>query len=74
MDDDIKDKFEKYLAANDAYRSILSKVKDEGERTKIKKFTEEFYMTLVEGYFKAQKIVQENPEKVVEVYEKKISK
>jgi hypothetical protein len=74
MDKDLKEKFEKYLAANDAYGAILSKVKDEGERKKIKTFTEEFYMTLVQGFFNAQKIVQENPEKVAELLDKKISK
>jgi hypothetical protein len=74
MDKDLKDKFEKYLAENDAYGAILSKVKDEGERKKIKTFTEEFYMTLVQGFLQAQKIVQENPEKVAELLDKKISK
>lgn len=74
MDKNLKELFEKHLASNDAYNSVLAKVKDENERKKIKKFTEEFYMTFIEGYLNAQKIVKENPEKVVEAYEKKISK
>jgi hypothetical protein len=62
------------LTENELYKNILSSLKDNEERRKIKAFAEDIFMNLMEGLQDAKKLVEENPEKVAEYAEKHIPK
>lgn len=74
MDNNIKKDLLENLRTNKAFSSALDNVKDAEERRKIKSFAEDFYLKFIEGLLTAKKIVEENPEKVVEVGQERIHK
>ena len=67
MDKKEKKQYLEMLVANELFLDCLKKASSDVERKKIKAFAEDIFINLIEGFSVMQKVVVENPEKVVEV-------
>jgi len=67
MDKKEKKQYLETLVANELFLDCLKKASSDVERKKIKAFAEDIFINLIEGFSIMQKVVVENPEKVVEV-------
>ena len=74
MDNATKKKYLQQLQEEKNYKDILARVENEEERKKIKAFTEDVYLNLIEGFAALRKVVVEHPEKLAEVASKRIPK
>jgi len=74
MDKETKKKYLEDLFSNELFKKSLDNVKSEEERNKIKAFAEDVFLNFIEGVLTSQKIVEENPEKVADVFARRIPK
>jgi len=74
MDNSTKKKYLQQLQEEQNYKDLLARVESEEERKKIKAFTEDVYLNLIEGFAALKKVVVEHPEKLAEVAAKRIPK
>ena len=74
MDNELRKKCLELLHKNEEYAKNLDSVKSESERRAIKAFSEDFYLSFIEGLLAAKKAVEEHPDKVAEVAAKHIPK
>jgi hypothetical protein len=56
------------------FMHVLSLVKNEEEKRKIKAYAEDVYINLLQGGLASQKLILENPEKFKDIAEGKITK
>jgi hypothetical protein len=74
MDKKEKKQYLDQLAENNLFQVGLESASSEEEKKKIKAFAEDVFLNIIEGMLKAKKAFDQNPEKVVEVIAKRISK
>jgi len=74
MDKKEKKQYTEMLNNNEFFLDCLGKASTDEERKKIKAFSEDVFLGLIEGLMSAQKVMTENPEKVAEVVAKRIPK
>lgn len=74
MDKEQKKKYLEMLRESDLFSQALKSAKNDAERQKVKAFSEDVFINLVEGLEVMKKIIEENPEKVAEAAAKHIPK
>lgn len=74
MKEDDRKKILRLLEEDSSYASVLSNIKDDKERAKVKALTEDIYLKMAQGFMAMKKIVDDNPEAVAEVARARINK
>jgi uncharacterized membrane-anchored protein YjiN (DUF445 family) len=74
MDNETKKKYLERLDSDKSYKERLDLIKNEVDRNKTRALAEDLYLKLVTGLAVLKKAVEEHPDKLAEVLEKRIPK